>query len=75
MFAYIRRVIRRIREGRLQELAAQWGWMARYMRRYWLLIGVYTLLNMTGSALGLGTSMVSPTLVDSVTGHNSGLLG
>lgn len=75
MFAYIRRVIRRIREGRLQELAAQWGWMARYMRRYWLLIGVYTLLNMTGSALGLGTSMVSRTLVDSVTGHNSGLLG
>ena len=49
--------------------------MAKYVRRYWLHIGGYTLLNMTGSLLGLGTSMVSRTLVDSVTGHNSGLLG
>lgn len=72
---YIWRVIRRIREGRLQELFAQWIWMWRYIRRFWLLIGGYTLLNMTGSLLGLGTSMVSRTLVDSVTGHNSGMLG
>lgn len=72
---YIRRVVRRIREGRLQELFAQWIWMGRYIRRFWLLIGGYTLLNMTGSLLGLGTSMVSRTLVDSVTGHNSGMLG
>lgn len=75
LFNYIRRVVRRIREGRLQELFAQWIWMGRYIRRFWLLIGGYTLLNMTGSLLGLGTSMVSRTLVDSVTGHNSGMLG
>ena len=72
---YIRRVVRRIREGRLQELFAQWIWMGRYIRRFWLLIGGYTLLNMTGSALGLLTTMTSRTLVDSVTGHNSGMLG
>ena len=59
----------------LKELLSQWLWMAKYVRRYWLHIGGYTLLNMTGSLLGLGTSMVSRTLVDSVTGHNSGLLG
>lgn len=75
LISYIQRVIRRIREGRLRELLVQWQWMARYMRRFWLLIGGYTLLNMTGSVLGLATSMVSRTLVDSVTGHNSGLLG
>lgn len=72
---YIQRIIRRIREGRLQELIAQWAWMAHYIRRYWLLIGGYTLLNMTGSALGLLTTMASRSLVDSVTGHNSGMLG
>ena len=70
-----RHILRRIREGRLKELLSQWLWMAKYVRRYWLHIGGYTLLNMTGSLLGLGTSMVSRTLVDSVTGHNSGLLG
>lgn len=70
-----RHILQRIREGRLKELLSQWLWMAKYVRRYWLAIGGYTLLNMTGSLLGLGTSMVSRTLVDSVTGHNSGLLG
>ena len=70
-----RHILQRIREGRLKELLSQWLWMAKYVRRYWLHIGGYTLLNMTGSLLGLGTSMVSRTLVDSVTGHNSGLLG
>lgn len=75
LIKYIRRIIRRIREGRLKELLTQWIWMARYIRKFWLLIGGYTLLNMTGSVLGLATSMVSRTLVDSVTGHNSGTLG
>ena len=73
--AYLQRIARRIREGRLQELMVQWGWMAHYIRRYWLMIGGYTLLNMTGSALGLLTTMTSRALVDSVTGHNSGMLG
>lgn len=75
MIDRIRRIAQRIREGRLRELLAQARWMARYIRRYWLLIGGYTLLNMTGSVLGLGTSMVSRTLVDSVTGHDGGVLG
>lgn len=75
LIKYIRRIIRRIREGRLKELLTQWMWMARYIRKFWLLIGGYTLLNMTGSALGLLTTMASRSLVDSVTGHNSGMLG
>lgn len=75
LFSYIQRVVRRIREGRLQELLAQWLWMGRYIKQFWWLIGGYTLLNMTGSALGLLTTMASRSLVDSVTGHNSGMLG
>lgn len=73
--SYIQRVIRRIREGRLQELLAQWLWMGHYIKKFGWLIGGYTLLNMTGSALGLLTTMASRSLVDSVTGHNSGMLG
>ena len=75
LIAYIRRVIRRIREGKLQELFSQLMWIGHYILRFWPLIGGYTLLNMTGSALGLLTTMASRTLVDSVTGHNSGMLG
>lgn len=75
LIAYLQKVVRRIREGRLKELFAQWIWVGRYVKKFWLLIGGYALLNMTGSVLGLGTSMVSRTLVDSVTGHNSGMLG
>ena len=35
----------------------------------------YTLLTMTGSLFGLGTSVVSKNLVDSVTGHRGSMLG
>lgn len=73
--AYIRRIIRRIQEGRLKELLTQWNWMFRYIRRYWFQIGLFTLLSMSGSALGLLTSMVSRRLVDSVTGHSGSALG
>ena len=75
LIAYIRHIACRIREGRLRELFSQLAWMGHYVRKFWLLIGGYTLLNMTGSALGLLTTMASRSLVDSVTGHNSGMLG
>ena len=45
--------------------------MYAYVRRYWLLIGVYVALGASGSFLGLGTSVVSRDLVDAVTGVNS----
>ncbi len=67
----IRRIIRRIKEGRLKQLIAELLWMYAYVRKYWLLIGVYVLLGASGSVLALGTSMVSRDLVDAVTGVNS----
>lgn len=71
MFFHIRRIIRRIREGRLQELLSQWLWMGGYVRKYWLLIGTYTLIGASGSLMGLGTSLLSRNLVDSVTGDST----
>mgnify|MGYP002589379882 CR=1 FL=1 len=67
----IKHYIKRIKEGRLKELVSQWLWMGRYMKRYWFLIGTYTLLGASGSFLTLGTSMVSRDLVDAITGQNS----
>ncbi len=67
----IGRIIRRIKEGRLKQLLSELLWMYAYVRKYWLLIGVYVLLGASGSVLSLGISMVSRDLVDAVTGVNS----
>ena len=71
MIKKIQHYIKRIREGRLQELIDQWLWMLGYVKQYWYLIGSYTLLGASGSFLGLGTSMVSRDLVDTITGQNT----
>lgn len=67
----VKRIIQRIKEGRLKQLIGEVLWMYAYVRRYWLLIGVYVLLGASGSVLGLGTSVVSKDLVDAVTGVNT----
>ena len=67
----MRHYIQRIKEGRLKQIMGEVLWMYAYVRRYWLLIGVYILLGASGSVLGLGTSVVSKDLVDAITGVNS----
>ena len=69
--ASVRHYIQRIKEGRLKQIMGEVLWMYAYVRRYWLLIGVYILLGASGSVLGLGTSVVSKDLVDAITGVNS----
>ena len=69
--ASVRHYIQRIKEGRLKQIIGEVLWMYAYVRRYWLLIGVYILLGASGSVLGLGTSVVSKDLVDAITGVNS----
>ena len=53
--ASVRHYIQRIKEGRLKQIMGEVLWMYAYVRRYWLLIGVYILLGASGSVLGLGT--------------------
>ena len=69
--ASVRHYIQRIKEGRLKQIMGEVLWMYAYVRRYWVLIGVYILLGASGSVLGLGTSVVSKDLVDAITGVNS----
>lgn len=71
MFKVLKHYYSRIKEGRLEEFISQWLWMGSYIKRYWFLIAIYTFLGASGSALGLGTSMVSRNLIDAVTGQNS----
>ena len=67
----LKRIIQKIKEGRLKRLFRELIWMYVYVRRYWLLIGVYVLLGASGSVLGLATTMVSRDLVDVVTGEST----
>lgn len=67
----IKHIIQKIKEGKLKKLIGELLWMYAYVRKYWMLIGVYILLGASGSVLSLGTSVVSRDLVDAVTGVNS----
>lgn len=66
--------IKRIREGRLQEMWVQTKWIYGYARRHWLAMILYTALGMVSTVVALLSSMVSRDLVDIVTGHNAGAL-
>ena len=67
----IKHIWKRIQEGRLKELLDQLAWMGIYVRKYWILIGIYTFLMTSGSLLSLGSTVVSRDLVDAVTGQNA----
>jgi len=65
---------KRIKEGRLQEMWLQTGWIYQYARRYWFAMIFYTLLGLSGTLISLGSSVISKNLVDIITGHETGLL-
>ncbi len=64
--------IKRIKEGRLQEMWVQTRWIYQYARHHWKAMIFYTLLGMVGTVVSLGSSLVSRDLVDIITGHQTG---
>ena len=64
----------RIKAGRLQEMWRQTRWIYQYVRQYWLVMILYTLLGMVSTIISLGTSLVSRDLVDIITGYRAGEL-
>ena len=64
--------IKRIKEGRLQEMWLQTKWIYQYVRRYWKAMIFYTLLGMTGTVISLLSSLVSKDLVDIITRQETG---
>ena len=66
--------IKRIREGRLQEMWRQTKWIYGYARNHWIAMAFYTVLGMVNTAISLFTATVSRDLVDIITGHQTGAL-
>ena len=66
--------IGRIKAGRLQEMWVQTKWIYQYVRKYWLVMILYTLLGMVTTVVSLYSSLVSRDLVDIITGHQTGML-
>lgn len=66
--------IRRIKEGRIQEMIRQTKWIYSYARHHWLAMIMYTALGMVSTVVSLISSMVSKNLVDIITGHQTGAL-
>lgn len=68
----IRFILRRIKEGRLQEMWRQTLWIYEYARRYWVAMIFYTLLGLVGTLVSLGASFISRDMVNIITGHQTG---
>ncbi len=64
--------IRRIKEGRLQEMAEEIRWIYGYGRKYFWAMVFYTALGLVGTVLSLLMGLVSMDLVDIITGYKSG---
>ena len=72
---YIKKLIRKIREGLLKKLLEEWAWIARYMKRYTGQILFYIVLGVSSTLLGLAGSLLSKRLIDVVTGFDTGSIG
>ena len=70
----IKHIIRRIKEGMLKDMLRQTVWIYGYARHYWKSMIFYTLSGLTGTAIGLLSSIISKDLVDIITGHQTGEL-
>lgn len=74
--SFLKKVIRKIREGYLLEMFDELRWMYQYIRRYRLSIIFYIITGILGTVLSLGTSVISKNLIDAVLGrHTDGLAG
>lgn len=67
-------IIDRIKAGRLQEMWQQTRWIYQYGRHHFPAMIFYTLLGMVSTVISLLTSWVSKSLVDIITGYQTGAL-
>ena len=64
----------KIKQGFLRDLIGEMRWIFGYARRYKRGIGLYILLGVIATALGLGTGVASKYLIDAVVGHQDNLI-
>lgn len=54
-----------------RSLGKEWKWLVQYVSRYRMQVLLYVVFGLLGTAMGLGTSVASKHLIDSVVSHNS----
>ena len=69
---FIKKVIRKIKEGMLQEMYEETKWMYTYAKKYKFQIVFYIFLGVLTTVMGLASSVGSKYLIDAVTGQDSG---
>lgn len=72
---FIKKIIRKIKEGMLQEMWEETKWMYQYAKRYKAAILLYIILGVVATAMGLGGSVASKYLIDAVTGVDKRNIG
>jgi len=72
---FIKKIIRKIKEGMLQEMWEETKWMYQYAKRYKAAILLYIILGVVGTGMGLGGSVASKYLIDAVTGVDKRNIG
>lgn len=55
----------------IRSLAKEWKWLLRYVSRYRLQIGLYVIIGVISTLMGIGASVASKFLIDSVVSHNT----
>ena len=69
---FIKKVIRKIKDGMLQEMYEETKWMYTYAKKYKFQIVFYIFLGVLTTVMGLASSVGSKYLIDAVTGQDSG---
>lgn len=54
-----------------RSLSREWKWLLRYVSKYRLQIAFYVVIGLLSTAMGLGASVASKYLIDSVVSHNN----
>ena len=55
----------------LRSLSREWKWLLHYASRYRVQIVIYVIIGLVSTAMGLGASVASKYLIDSVVTHNT----
>ena len=69
---FIKKVIRKIKDGMLQEMYEETKWMYTYAKKYKFQIVFYIFLGVLTTDMGLASRVGSKYLIDAVTGQDSG---
>lgn len=49
-----------------RDMIREWKWLFRYIKRYWWSVLIYIIIGIAGTSLGLGVSVATKFLIDSV---------